>query len=210
MPNAQPFTLLWTTFTNAPAGQSVPTSDVELNVEAIYNIFSESGLTITKYAVVGIIAASYVFAGLNPARVIQDGLVTSDSPVTTATAYGLWGDINNTNLDDGYTQTQKVITDISHTRHYSKYSDFFAVPPIDTPSLSDYLSSGNDRDLGWYWILNYILYNYVRTPGYFTYAFITECRDAYTDFLYYINNTPRQYNPVAIAILKKRKRKWYQ
>ena len=205
-----PFTILWTTFSNALPGEGVNATQLYDNTEAIFNIISSSNLTITKYAIVGIATAAYVFSGMNPARVITDGITISVDPVETATAYGLWGSIYDTDYPYGYEQTETVINNIQRGNHYSQYLDPVSIPPIDTPSLSDFLQSGNDSKLGWYWILNYILYRYVRTDRFLSSSFITTCERRYTQLLDYIDNNPRKFNPVALAILAKKKRRWWR
>lgn len=209
-PYEPPFTLLWTTFVSAQTGDVITGADVYSNVEAIYNIISSSSLTITKYAIIGIIAGAYVFAGLNPNRVKNNELIVSTEPPSALTSYGLFAEINNLELNHGYEQTQIVIDNLDQHQHYNNYVDPFATPPINTPTLSVFMASGDDNMLGWYWIVNYMYHIYIKPSSVFDNTYITACTTAYTNFLNYINNNPRRYNPVAFAILRKKERKWWR
>jgi len=211
MPNYEPpFTIYWTTFYTTLTTQPIEAQHQDDNIEAIYNIIKNSSLTITDYAIYGIIAASWAVAGLNPARIRHDYLIIDPDVPTTATGYGLWMDIRQDPDSAGYRETTDLINNILHGGHYSHYNDPSQIPPIDTPTLAEYLESDDDNLLGWYWVLNYVHYRYAITEDLLTAEYKQFCADTYDAIKQYITTNPRRLNPVFIAFLKKRKKRWWR
>lgn len=195
-----PFTVYWSTFFNAPANQSVDSTHQSDNIEAIYNIIKNSALTITDYAIYGIIAASWAVAGLNPARLRNGYLVTDPTVPTSITGYGLWMDESKDSDDAGYRETEQLITNVSNGLHYNEYINI---------SLTDYLTSNDNNNLAWYWILNYVHYRYTKTDDLLTEEYQTYCAEIYDSIKQYITTNPRKINIASIALIKKRKKRWW-
>ena len=205
-----PFTVYWSSFTNASPSSSIDRQHLWDNVEAIYNIISHSDLTITEAAIYGIIAGSWAAGGLNPTRFRENYLLVDPDIPTVRNGYGLWMDNSYDDQDDpqGYRQTEILINNILNGRHYRPYSDF--EQGITTPTLSEYLSARDNPALAWYWVLNYTHYAYVITDNLLTAEYQEFCAESYNAIKEYITTTQRKINPVAIAIFKKRKKRWWK
>lgn len=203
-----PFTVYWSTFTNASPDSAIDRQHLWDNVEAIYNIISHSRLTITDAAIYGIIAGSWAVGGLNPARSRKNYLVVDPEAPIIRNGYGLWMDSINDESPHGFQQTERLITNIMHSQHYSAYSDPFAIPSINTPSLTQYLRSHDNASLAWYWVLNYTLYRYERLSQFLSADYQEFCADSYDAVRKYITTYPRKINPAAVALFKKKKRWW--
>lgn len=211
MPEYQPlFTIYWSHFTNGPSNQSIDRQHLWDNVEAIYNIIRNSDLEITDFAIYGIIAGSWAVGGLNPARVRADYLVIDPDVPTLKTGHGLWMDAIDDEFPHGYQQTERLINNIDYSRHYSAYVDPFAIPPITTPSLNQFLQSRDNATLAWYWVLNYTLYRYQRSPSFLTDSYKEFCAESYEAVKEYITTYPRKINPEAIALFKKKRKRWWR
>lgn len=199
-----PFTLYWTTFYLDDPDSDVPQDKAFDNASAIYNIIKSSNLTISDYAIYGIISASWIISGLNPARFEADYYTVSQNPPEYADGEGLWLDDNNISLD-GYEQTQQLISNIEDGAHYHAYR-----PDLhETPTLSEYLAYNDDNRLAWWWIVSYSYYHFIKDTNKLTPEYQDYCALIYDRFKTYIETHPRKLNPAFIAFLKKRKKRWW-
>ena len=205
-----PFTIYWSTFYNAPHDENVDRTHLWENVEAIYNIIRNSDLEITDSAIYGIISASWAVAGLNPARIKEDYFVVNPELHIYADGIGLWLDSIIDENFQGFQQTEILINNIKKYRHYTQYTDAEADPPIITPSLPKFLHINNDPDLAWYWVINYTHYRYGVPTYILTDTYRNFCNRTYDGIKKYIETYPRRLNPAAIALFKKKKKRWWK
>lgn len=205
-----PFTIYWSTFYNAPHDENVDRTHLWQNVEAIYNIIRNSDLEITDSAIYGIISASWAVAGLNPARIKENYFVINQELKLYANGIGLWLDSIIDENYQGFQQTEILINNIKNKRHYTQYVDAAALPPVITPSLSAFLDSDDNPDLAWYWVINYTHYKYDMPTNILTETYREFCHKTYDGIKEYIETYPRRLNPAAIAIFKKKKKRWWK
>ena len=211
MPNyTPPFTVYWSTFANGSPNSPIDQQHLWDNVEAIYNIISHSNLTITDGAIYGIIAGSWATGGLNPARFRRDYLVVDPDIPTVRDGCGLWSDwaFDDANNPQGYRQTEILINRVLIGDHYRQYSN--PEQGVTTPTLREYLTTRDNNNLAWYWVLNYTHYRYVISDSLLRDEFREFCAESYNAIKQYISTTQRKINPVAGAIFKKHKKRWWK
>ena len=79
----------------------------------------------------------------------------------------------------------------------------------ETPSLSDYLSLENDNMACFYWVVNYCAADYYQKSFVFS-EYIDWCVTAYEVVEEYFLTHSRKLNPVFLAILKKKRKRWWK
>ena len=200
-----------TSFINGNPNSAMTGTDLFHNIQCqrsmLWEIEKEYSITITDYAKAGIISGGLLAGGGNPARVRNDLVyyVTGQGRVYFTT-YGLFQwTTASVPSDDGVADMDRLGADIYNTTHYQPTSDF----PV---SLSDYISSASANNLlGIIWLSNYTFANRTHPSEIFeNITYIDQCKTLYTQILDIIENFPLPLNPPAIAIFKKRKKRWWK
>lgn len=196
--------IYWKTFTNYPSDEGATGDGFDNNMQAIYNIILDSNIEITDCAIYGIIAAAWTIGEMNPARIRPDFFYDPVDYEITYDSKGLWGS-QAYPVQTGNIQTMALIANILNGSHYTTYSD----EDYDTPSLSDYLSLENDNMACFYWVVNYCAAYYYQKSFVFS-EYIDWCITAYEIVEEYFQTHSRKLNPVFLAILKKKRKRWWK
>lgn len=201
MPNLE---IYWKTFTNYPSDEEATGDGFDNNMQAIYNTILDANINITDCAIYGIIVAAWAIGNMNPARIKEDFFYDPDDFSITYDSKGLWGS-QAYPAQTGNIQTSALISNILNDSHYTPYSD----DNYETPSLSEYISLENDSMAGFYWIVNYCASEYYQESFVFD-EYIDWCITAYEVVEEYFQTHGRKLNPVFLAILKKKRKRWWK
>lgn len=176
------------------------------NIESIRNIIISEGLTDNIYAITAIATATILASGINPRAVRSDLLAKyrPDGTVINYDSYGLMMNRGLTGWDNGYDEMVRIINDLKTGENYS---------PIDNnnTTISDILNSVYNPNYGAVFFKNYTFYDGYIIPSFFSdMTWYNNALNMY-DYVYaYYDTHYPQINYTSLAILKKRKRKWYQ
>lgn len=187
----------------------VTTAEQYQNIESIRGMLLGNNVQMTIYAMAGIITAAYIVSNLETNHVGHIWNYIADRTPPYRDSYGLWQqfgydpDDPPTTFADGITQCD-VIIDLCNTGNGY-------VPRDDNrTSLSSFLSSTDNDYLGLIFVKNAVV-RYDIPPGVFDNPdYITAGREAYTQILTYLLTNDPKINPASIAILKKKRKRWWK
>ena len=201
----KPF-LYYTDFIVKNTSQNCEGNEIINNIQCIRSYLIASEINMTVNAMAAIISASAIVAGLNPNKISTAWhyIMAQDGPVFIE-SYGLW-------QVDTWGATPNVDTQIDNLIYTLSTGIGYTAQDDGNTTLLQFLSSYNTTNLSLIFIKNYTLSGSLHNQSYWQdAAWLNSCMRNYAQILDFINNNPPKYNPKALAILlKKRKRRWYK
>lgn len=204
-------------FINAPSTDPLSGDDLLHNIQSmrvmLMVIEEQYSLTITDYAKSGIITGALLASGGNPAR-IRDDLVYYTEPEDPDPyyydTYGLFQWTTPTDPpDDGVADMDRLGSDLDTGNYY--YPDPYTWIGIHQVTLTQYLNSTDDYNLGILWLHNYTFGGKSKpTLIFHNTTYIEQTQQLYMQILHIIQTTPLPISAIAMAVLGKKERKWWR